>query len=228
MAHAHHQLLERTARQHRCATRVARQQPVHLLARGPAGRRAARLAGVGAGGFDTARTRYTTTPTVFAHAHSYLIETFADFGLIGLVVSLALLLVRARACRRTLALAPGVERSSPERIGLIPLLSVVVIFGVSSLIDWTWFVPGVAVPGLWPPAGSPAAGRSLPAGRLSTTARRRTMGPIPARRESSAHAGAPGRRDRHRGRPPGRGLLRLAAASLRRLVRLRHHRDGSW
>ncbi len=121
------------------------------------------IAGVGAGGFDTARTRYTTTATVFAHAHSYLIETFADFGLIGLMVSLALLLVWARACRRTLAVAPGVERSSPERIGLITLLSVVVIFGVSSLIDWTWFVPGVAVPALvaagWLAGRGPIAAR---------------------------------------------------------------------
>ena len=124
------------------------------------------IAGVGAGGFDTARTRYTTTSTVFAHAHSYLIETFADFGLIGLVVSLALLLVWARACRRTLAVAPGVERSSPERIGLITLLSVVVIFGVSSLIDWTWFVPGVAVPALV--AAGWLAGRGPIAGRGST------------------------------------------------------------
>ncbi|MGO9904538.1 MAG: O-antigen ligase family protein [Solirubrobacteraceae bacterium] len=122
------------------------------------------LAGVGAGGFDTARTRYTTNSTVFAHAHSYLIETFADLGLIGLAVSLALLVLWARACRRTLAPATGVERSSPERIGLITLLSVVVIFGVSSLIDWTWFVPGVAVPALaaagWLAGRGPIAGRS--------------------------------------------------------------------
>jgi hypothetical protein len=35
-----------------------------------------------------------------------------------------------------------------ERAGLFTILAVVVIFGVSSLIDWTWFVPGVAVPAL--------------------------------------------------------------------------------
>ena len=28
------------------------------------------------------------------------------------------------------------------------MLAVVVIFGVSSLIDWTWFIPGVTVPAL--------------------------------------------------------------------------------
>ena len=35
-----------------------------------------------------------------------------------------------------------------ERAGLITMLAIVVIFGVSSLIDWTWFVPGVAIPAL--------------------------------------------------------------------------------
>ena len=58
------------------------------------------LAGVGAGGFDTARTRYTTNPLAVAHAHSYAIETFADFGLIGLAVSLALLVAWGAAVRR--------------------------------------------------------------------------------------------------------------------------------
>ena len=130
------------------------------------------LAGVGAGGFDTARTRYTTNSTVFAHAHSYLIETFADLGLIGLAISLALLFVWARACRRTLAVPPGGERSSPERTGLFTLLSVVVIFGVSSLIDWTWFVPGVAVPAL--AAAGWLAGRGPIAADRAQTAPERT------------------------------------------------------
>ena len=60
------------------------------------------LAGTGAGGFDTARTRYTTNPLEVAHAHSYAIETFADFGLIGIALSLALLIAWGAAVRRTL------------------------------------------------------------------------------------------------------------------------------
>ena len=36
----------------------------------------------------------------------------------------------------------------PERVGLLTMLSVVVVFGVHSFIDWTWFVPGTAVVGL--------------------------------------------------------------------------------
>jgi hypothetical protein len=115
------------------------------------------LAGTGAGGFDTARTRYTTNPLEVAHAHSYAIETFADFGLIGIAVSLALLIAWGAAVRRTLS--PGredpdraAERTDParaaERTGLITMLAIVVTFGVSSLIDWTWFIPGVTVPAL--------------------------------------------------------------------------------
>jgi O-Antigen ligase len=129
------------------------------------------LAGVGAGGFDTARTRYTTNPLQVAHAHSYLIETFADLGLIGLAVSLALLTAWALACRRTLAKASGEDgrRHAPERTGLITLLAVVVTFGVSSLIDWTWFVPGVAVPALvaagWLAGRGPIAGARVTSDR---------------------------------------------------------------
>jgi tetratricopeptide (TPR) repeat protein len=37
---------------------------------------------------------------------------------------------------------------SPERLGLITLLATVIVFGVGSAIDWTWFIPGTAVPAL--------------------------------------------------------------------------------
>ena len=36
------------------------------------------------------------------------------------------------------------QTSSPERIGLLTLVAVVLVFGVHSLIDWTWFVPANA------------------------------------------------------------------------------------
>jgi hypothetical protein len=107
------------------------------------------LAGAGAGGFDTARTRYTTNPLAVAHAHSYAIETFADFGLIGIAVSLALLVAWGAAVRRTLSPDRSADPSrTAERIGLITMLAIVVTYGVSSLIDWTWFIPGVTAPAL--------------------------------------------------------------------------------
>ena len=130
------------------------------------------LAGAGAGGFDTARTRYTTNPLAVAHAHSYAIETFADFGLIGIAVSLALLIAWGAAVRRTLS----PRRDDPERaaewIGMVTLLAVVVTYAVSSLIDWTWFIPGVTVPALvcagWLAGRGPLPGRERTAGPAST------------------------------------------------------------
>ena len=138
------------------------------------------LAGVGAGGFATARTRYTSSELVVTHAHSYLIETFADFGLIGLAVSLALFVAWGAAVRGTLRGSRLDEHHAVERTGLITMLAVVVTFGVSSLIDWTWFIPGVTVPALFcagwvaarGPVVEPVAARErrhdrLPLGRLA-------------------------------------------------------------
>jgi O-Antigen ligase len=121
------------------------------------------LAGVGAVGFATAQPSssspvWNSEHAHATHAHGYLAETFADFGLIGLAVSLALLVAWWLAAARTLELrwprrASG-ERVPPggeaiaERTGLIALLAVVVTFGVHSLIDWTWFIPGCTVPAL--------------------------------------------------------------------------------
>jgi tetratricopeptide (TPR) repeat protein len=38
--------------------------------------------------------------------------------------------------------------SAAERCGLMTLLVVVIMFGVQSSTDWTWFIPGVAIPPL--------------------------------------------------------------------------------
>ena len=112
----------------------------------------AQLKGVGALGYATARTRYTSHPDVVEHAHSYLVQTFADLGLLGLAVSLALLVAWAIAAGR--AVAPLrrwgslTEPLAAEREGLIALLVVVIAFGSQSAIDWTWYFIGVAVPAL--------------------------------------------------------------------------------
>jgi O-antigen ligase len=119
--------------------------------------------GVGGLGFGTASLRYSSSGAA-ANAHSFVIETFADFGLIGLVVTFALLVAWAVAAARATGLRRPTGawlrskgRSSPvepvperaaERAGLLTLLAVVVIFGVHSMLDWTWFIPGLAVPAL--------------------------------------------------------------------------------
>jgi cytochrome c-type biogenesis protein CcmH/NrfG len=109
------------------------------------------LAGVGAAGYGTAVTRYTDNERVVAHAHSYVVETFADFGLIGIALMIAMLVSWAIAVWRPLR--PPAERTrtarlDDERAGLLTLLAVVVVFGAHSAIDWTWFVPGTAIPAL--------------------------------------------------------------------------------
>ena len=117
------------------------------------------LAGVGALGFEIAQERYAGANASHYranHAHSYVLETFADLGVIGLVVSLALLLAWVFAAGRTLELsrqgrrrglprAPPASARSAEWTGMVALLSIAVTFGVHSTIDWTWFIPGVPV-----------------------------------------------------------------------------------
>jgi hypothetical protein len=136
---------------------------------------------VGALGFATAQPGAATPvwnpqSTYVVHAHGYLAETFADFGLIGLAVSIALLVAWAIATATTLEVkwprrriearpppsgngqvharqveglsGAHVAESPAERAGLVAMFAVVLTFGVHSLIDWTWFIPGVAVPAL--------------------------------------------------------------------------------
>jgi hypothetical protein len=108
--------------------------------------------GVGALGFATARTRYTTNTHVVGHAHSYLVQTFADLGLLGLVVSLALVVAWARAAVRAVAgFRPWTEldpRAAGERRGLVALLIATIGYGLVSSVDWTWYFPSVTVPAL--------------------------------------------------------------------------------
>ncbi len=170
------------------------------------------LKGVGGLGFGTASLRYSAAHGTAVNAHSFVIETFADFGLIGIAVTLALLVAwgvaAARAvgsrrptgaCLRTRGRTSPeepVQERAAERAGLLTLLAVVVIFGVHSAIDWTWFFPGLAVTALvcagWLAGRGPLAepvGRALRAGKdgqaaaygprrvLATTRRAAASGP---------------------------------------------------
>ncbi len=110
------------------------------------------LKGAGELGYGVARLRYATKPYKTDQAHSYLVQTFADLGLVGLAITLALLVAWCLAAARPLAIgvawrALPAERNA-EREGLITLAAIVIAFGVQSLIDWTWFFPGLAVPAL--------------------------------------------------------------------------------
>jgi hypothetical protein len=108
--------------------------------------------GVGALGYATARTQYTHNAETVGHAHSYVIQTFADLGLLGVLVSIALLVAWGWAAWRPLAPRTGWRKlgaeASWERSGLLALLLFVVDFGLSSAFDWTWYFPALAVPAL--------------------------------------------------------------------------------
>jgi O-antigen ligase/Tfp pilus assembly protein PilF len=79
-------------------------------------------------------------------------------------------------------------RYTPERIGMLSMLCLVVVFGAHSLIDWTWYVPGDACVAL------------LCAGWLAG------RGPLAHGDEAHRRAGSPGR--------PGYVRLCVAAATI--------------
>ena len=58
---------------------------------------------------------------------------------------------------------------TPERIGMLSMLCIVIVFGVHSFADWTWYVPGNAFVALLC-AGWLAGRGSLPAGNLAAPA----------------------------------------------------------
>jgi hypothetical protein len=126
------------------------------------------LLGAGAMGYQTARLRYRQVPLTVAHAHGFIIQTLADLGLVGLALALALLATWMAAAGRAThpfnrswatwgswrhlrsrgGTPPGWRRTAlpytPERIALLSMLCLVVVFGVHSLVDWTWYFPGDA------------------------------------------------------------------------------------
>jgi O-antigen ligase len=102
--------------------------------------------GTGAGAYVTARTRFRDDTLAVRHAHGYGVQTLADLGWAGLALSLVL----SGAWLWTAARATGLRRRDrrlpydAERVGMITLAVVVLVFAVHSLVDWTWFVPANA------------------------------------------------------------------------------------
>jgi hypothetical protein len=108
--------------------------------------KSSKLVGAGAGSYVVARSRYRTDRLVVRHAHGYAVQTLADLGLIGLGLSLLVGVAWLAAATRSTGLRMrdrGVA-FDPERIGLLTLATVVIIFATHSLIDWTWYVPANA------------------------------------------------------------------------------------
>ncbi len=148
--------------------------------------------GVGAGGFALASLPYRESASGAKHAHGFVSQTMADLGIVGLAASLALLAAWLAAAARSTGLLPRGRPRPPwteERAAVTALALCAVAFGLQSIVDWTWFVPGPAVAGLVAagfvagrgplrrlgehrtPGSEPEGGRLgglLPAGRPST------------------------------------------------------------
>jgi O-antigen ligase len=144
--------------------------------------------GTGAGTFGMARLRYRKDQLVARHAHGFIAQTMSDMGSLGLAVVLIFAAAWIAAVFRTVGGRVAFWRPRPggpapwdaERVGLVALALSALVFGIHSAIDWTWFVPGGAVLGIF------AAG--FVAGR----------GPVPA----LAAAGVTGHRSQVTGSSP--------------------------
>lgn len=154
------------------------------------------VAGAGAGSFAQAQLRFRKEQAQAKHAHGYQFQTLADLGLIGLAVSLVALAAWLLATGRTLSLRRGRVLSSrwnDERTALSALALVAIVFGVHSALDWTWFVPALAITAAF--AGGWVAGR----------------GPLEARREPD---GIPLLSEARSGIPRGAALYRRIGVAL--------------
>ena len=151
--------------------------------------------GSGAGGYATAHLRYETQTLEVKHAHGFIVQTLADLGLVGLAIVLALLLAWLAAAGRSThpfnrrwsswrawlqiraGAGPGwrslcegeLTRYTPERVGMLSLLCLVVVFGAHSLIDWTWYVPGDACVALLCAGWLAGRGELVPSAGVATS-----------------------------------------------------------
>ena len=105
------------------------------------------LLGAGAASYATARQRHKRDGLEVRYAHGYIPQTLADLGLVGLALSIGLLGAWLAAAARVtgLRLRDRGQPFTPQQIGLLTLATVVLVFGVHSVFDWTWFVPGPAI-----------------------------------------------------------------------------------
>jgi len=104
------------------------------------------LKGVGAGGFATAQGFYYSAQKVAQNAHSYEVQTFADLGLLGILISLALFVAWVACAKRAVAFRRRAPHElTAERAGLHTLLAIVLVYGLQASVDWTWFIPGPTV-----------------------------------------------------------------------------------
>ena len=106
--------------------------------------------GVGELGFTVARLLDPVSAETVFQAHSYVFQTYADLGTLGLVLSAGLLAAWLAASARSISIGPRwaalQAEAHAERVAMVTLAVIVVGFGVQSTLDWTWYFTGLAVP----------------------------------------------------------------------------------
>jgi O-antigen ligase/Flp pilus assembly protein TadD len=136
--------------------------------------------GTGAGAYQVVRTRFREDTLTVRHAHGYVVQTLADLGIAGMAASLAALVAWFVAAIRSTGLRRR-DRGLPwdaERVGAVTLFTLALVFGVHSLVDWTWYVPATAVIGLL--CAGWVAGRGPLRARLEAREERRAAALMPA------------------------------------------------
>ncbi len=107
--------------------------------------------GSGAGTFALSSLPYRKDGSSARHAHGFLAQTIADLGLLGLAAVLALLAAWLAAAARATGFLPRRRPGPgwpPERTAVFALALCAVVFGLHSVLDWIWFVPGPTVAAL--------------------------------------------------------------------------------
>jgi hypothetical protein len=104
--------------------------------------------GVGELGYSVARLLDPLSFSTVFQAHSYVFQTFADLGTLGLVLSAALLLAWLAASGRSVSLVRGRASAGGEQVALVTLVVLVIAFGIQGALDWTWFFAGLSAPAL--------------------------------------------------------------------------------
>jgi O-Antigen ligase len=189
--------------------------------------------GAGGEGYATAHLRYRTETLSVRHAHGFIVQTLADLGLVGLLVALALLGAWMAAAGRTAnpfnrrwakwraslraGERPGWRRRAEpytaERVAMLSMLCLVVVFGAHSLVDWTWYVPGNACVALLC-AGWLAGRGPLGAGAAEERKLRRSIEPEHARGTAArGWAWRPARPSRLRGVVAGAVIIAALLAA---------------
>jgi hypothetical protein len=154
--------------------------------------------GTGAESFGVSRLQHRgpEDQSVSRHAHGYVQQTAADLGTAGLLVNLVLLCAWLVAAGRATGLLRrrGVRFAwTPERVGLIALSLVAVVFGLHSLVDWVWFVPGPTAMALVAAGFVAGRGRLAPVAESEevVAASEPVVAPAEARVEGASHPRPP-------------------------------------